>query len=76
MTIQEIVRSFYHGLAAKNDEWKRNLDSAIVFSDASGKLHAEGKDAFIQSFASFLKGVENVQVKLLITEGDYACAVL
>ncbi len=76
MQVKEVISSFYDGLAKKNDEWQKNLSENVVFSDASRKLHAEGRDAFIQSFTPFLRGIENVQMKQLIVESGNACAVV
>jgi ketosteroid isomerase-like protein len=76
MTVTEIIRSFYDGLAQKNDEWQKHLSEKVVFSDASKRLRAEGKDAFIQSFIPFLRAVESVQLKQLIVEDTNACAVV
>lgn len=76
MTISETIRNFYDGLARKTDAWQQELADDVVFSDASGKLRAEGMQAFIQSFTPFLKSVERVQVKQLIVEEPYACAVV
>ncbi len=76
MTAREIIYGFYDGLARKNDQWQKNLSKDIVFSDASGKLQAEGRDAFIQSFSAFLRAVEQVQMKQLIVEDNNACAVV
>jgi ketosteroid isomerase-like protein len=76
MTVTEIIQSFYDGLAQKNDAWQMHLASDVVFSDASMKLHAEGKEAFIQSFTPFLRAVEHVHMKQLIVEGSLACAVV
>jgi predicted SnoaL-like aldol condensation-catalyzing enzyme len=76
MTVKEIIQNFYNGLVQKNDEWQKHLASDVVFADASKKLHAEGKEAFIQSFTNFLRTVENVQLKQLIVEGNNACAVV
>lgn len=76
MLVKEIIQNFYDGLAQKNDEWQQNLFEDIVFSDASKKLHAEGRDAFIQSFSTFLRAVENVRVMQLIVEESNACAVV
>ncbi len=76
MTVKEIITSFYSSLAQKNEQWQTYLASNVVFSDASKKLHAEGKQAFIQSFTNFLRAVENVQMKQLIAEGPDACAVV
>ncbi len=76
MAVKAIVQGFYDGLAQKNDAWQKNLSGNVAFSDASGKLHAEGKEAFIQSFTSFLRAVEKVSVKQLIVERPNACAVV
>jgi ketosteroid isomerase-like protein len=76
MTVKEIIQSFYDRLAQKNDAWQKHLASDVVFSDASMKLHAEGKEAFIQSFTPFLRAVEHVHMKQLIVEGSNACAVV
>ena len=76
MTVKEILQNFYESLAKKNNDWQKNLSEDVVFSDASKWLHAEGKDAFIQSFTGFLRSVETVQVQQLIIEGTHACAVV
>ncbi len=76
MSTGEIVERFYDGLAHKSDKWKDNLSEKIEFSDASHRLRAEGKEAFIQSFNSFLRGVERVQLKQLIIENGNAAAVV
>lgn len=76
MTTQEVIQNFYQGLSKKNEDWQKNLSENILFSDASKKLHAEGKEAFIQSFTTFLKAVANVVLKQLIVDGENACAVV
>jgi ketosteroid isomerase-like protein len=76
MTVKDVIQSFYINLAQKNDEWQKHLSENVVFSDASKKLHAEGKDAFIQSFTPFLRAVEKVRLKQLIIEDTDACAVV
>jgi ketosteroid isomerase-like protein len=76
MPIKEIIQNFYEGLARKNSDWQINLSENVVFSDASKKLYAKGKDAFIQSFSSFLRATEKVQVKQLIAEEGDVCAVV
>ncbi len=76
MIVKEILQNFYESLAKKNNGWQNNLSEDVVFSDASNRLHAEGKDAFIQSFTGFLRSVERVQVKQFIIEGTNACAVV
>ncbi len=76
MTVKEILQSFYESLAKKNNDWQKNLSEDVMFSDASKRLHAQGKDAFIQSFTGFLRSVETVQVKQFIIESANACAVV
>lgn len=76
MTVKEILQNFYESLAKKNTDWQKHLSDHVVFSDASKKLHAEGKEAFIQSFTPFLRAVENVQAIQFIIEGANACAVV
>jgi ketosteroid isomerase-like protein len=76
MTVREIVQHFYDGLAHKSDAWQDNLSEGVEFADASRRLHAEGRDAFIQSFTGFLRALEKVRVKQLIVEGPDACAVV
>jgi ketosteroid isomerase-like protein len=76
MATADVIRQFYESLASKTDAWQRDLADDVIFDDASQKLHAEGRDAFIQSFTSFLRAVERVQVRQLIVEGDDAAAVV
>jgi ketosteroid isomerase-like protein len=76
MNTKEVIQNFYNGLANKDTNWQRDLADNVVFSDASGKLHAEGKEMFIKAFTPFLMGVEKVAVKQLIVEDSNACAVV
>ncbi len=76
MNVKEVISDFYTSLAQKTDAWQKNLAEDAVFSDASKKLHAEGRNAFIQSFIPFLRSVEKVQMKQLIVEDTNACAVV
>src|SRR5215813_6974224 len=76
MTTADIIRAFYESLAQKTDAWQRDLGADVVFADASKKLQAEGRDAFIQSFTSFLRAVERVEVRQLIVDGNDAAAVV
>ncbi len=76
MTVKDVVSAFYDSLEKKNLNWQTNLSDEVIFSDASKKLYAAGKDAFIQSFTGFLRSVEKVQLKQLIVEGDNAAAVV
>jgi ketosteroid isomerase-like protein len=76
MAAADIIRNFYDGLAAHSDAWQRDIADDVVFSDASKRLHAEGRDAFIQSFTGFLRAVERVQLRQLIVDGNDAAAVV
>ncbi len=76
MNVKEIIRDFYTSLAQKTDEWQKNLADDVVFSDASKKLHAEGRNAFIQAFIPCLRSIEKVQMTQLIVEDTNACAVV
>jgi ketosteroid isomerase-like protein len=76
MATADIIRQFYDSLAQKTDAWQQDLAADVVFADASNRLHAEGRAAFIQSFTGFLRAVERVQVQQLIVDGDDAAAVV
>jgi ketosteroid isomerase-like protein len=76
MATAAVIRQFYESLASKTDAWQQNLADNVVFADASQKLHAEGRDAFIQSFTGFLRAVEHVQSRQLIVDGTDAAAVV
>lgn len=76
MNAKETIENFYSSLNRKDDGWQRDLAPNVKFSDASGKLNAEGKEAFIRSFTSFLRGVERVQLKQLILQGSDGAAVV
>jgi ketosteroid isomerase-like protein len=76
METRDVVRRFYDGLARRDDSWQQNLAQDVVFADASGRLQARGRDAFVQSFTPFLGGVNRVELKQLIVEGSAAAAVV
>jgi ketosteroid isomerase-like protein len=76
MTVREVIQNFYESLERKTDAWQDNLSGDVVFADASRRLRAEGRHAFIQAFIPFLRAVENVQLKQLIVEDTDACAVV
>ena len=76
METKDVVRRFYGGLARKDSSWQDNLAESVAFSDASGKLSAQGREAFIQSFSGFLRAVDTVELKQLIVEGPDAAAVV
>ena len=52
------------------------LSEDAIFSDAAQILLAEGKEAVVQSFTPFLKGVAGIKIKQLIVEGESACAIV
>ena len=76
MDTKAVVTAFYEGLARKDGSWQEHLGEDVDFSDASGKLKARGREAFIESFSSFLRAVERVEVRRLIVAGDEAAAVV
>ena len=76
MDTKDVVQRFYDGLARNDNSWRDNLTESVAFSDASGKLNAEGREAFIQSFSGFLRAVEKVELKQLIVGGPNAAAVV
>jgi len=76
MDTREVVQHFYDGLARKDGSWQDNLTEGVAFSDASGKLSAQGREAFIQSFSGFLRAVDKVELQQLIVEGPNAAAVV
>lgn len=76
MTAKEIIQNFYTSLNQKNDAWQKDLASDVIFSDASKKLQAEGKEAFVQAFINFLHAVEKVEPRQLIIEDGNVCAVV
>jgi ketosteroid isomerase-like protein len=76
MEAAEVIWRFYESLAQKTAVWQQDLAEDVVFADASKKLYAEGRAAFIQSFTSFLRSVERVQLRQLIVDGANAAAVV
>ena len=76
MDTKDVVQHFYDGLARKDSSWQDNLAESVAFSDASGRLSAQGREAFIGSFSGFLRAVDRVQVQQLIVEGPNAAAVV
>lgn len=76
MSPENLIQSYYDSLAHKDDKWQQLYSEDAVFSDASGALNAKGKEAVIQSFTPFLKGVEGVRVKQMIAEDEDVCAII
>jgi ketosteroid isomerase-like protein len=75
MSTRNVISSYYDSLNRQDNTWQDLWSEDAVFSDASKTLAAKGKTQVIQSFTPFLKGVERVQVKQMIVEGDRACAL-
>ena len=61
MSMQNVIKNFYESIRNKDDQWKKLWADDAVFSDASRTLLAEGKDAIIQSFTPFIKGVAELK---------------
>ncbi len=76
MTTQDVIQSFYRSISNKDDQWKEFWSDDAVFSDASQTLFAKGKDAVIQSFTPFIKGVVGLKVSEIIVEGEKACFII
>jgi len=75
-TASQVIENFYDGMESKTNAWQQFLGDDVVFSDASHRLHAEGRQAFIQSFTPFIGSVVHVKLKQLIVEDPDACAVV
>jgi len=76
MTTQDVIQSFYRSISNKDDKWKELWSDDAVFSDASQTLLAKGKEAVIQSFTPFMKGVVGLKVSEIIVEGEKACFII
>jgi ketosteroid isomerase-like protein len=76
MTSKEIVWQYYDNLIQKNDKWAPLFADDITFSDSAMNINEAGKDAVTKSFEQFLKGVENLLVKLLIAENETVIAIV
>jgi len=75
MSTADLVQSYYESLGRKDDRWQAMYTEDAAFGDPSGALAAEGKAAVIQSFVPFLKSVEEVKVRQIITQDGRACAI-
>jgi hypothetical protein len=76
MSTLEVVKSYYESQSNKDDKWKDLWSEDAVFSDASQTLLAKGKEAVIQSFTPFLKGVVELKVSQIIVEDNKACFII
>ncbi|HSW96337.1 MAG TPA: nuclear transport factor 2 family protein [Candidatus Saccharimonadales bacterium] len=76
MTTKDLIQSYYDSLSQKDTKWKELWKEDAYFSDASQMLTAKGKEAVIQSFIPFLKGVQEVKIKQTIIEENNACVIV
>jgi len=76
MSTLEVIKSYYNSQSNKDDTWKDLWSDDAVFSDASQTLLAKGKEAVIQSFTPFLKGVATLKISQMIVEGEKACFII
>src|SRR5689334_3815698 len=76
MSTLEIIKSYYTSQSNKDDKWKDLWSEDAVFSDASQTLLAKGKEAVIQSFTPFLKGVAALKISQTIVEREKACFII
>ncbi len=76
MSTKNLILSYYDSLNKKDDKWKELYAHDAYFADASHVLIANGKEEVVQSFITFLTGMESVQVKDMIAEDKNACAIV
>ena len=76
MDTRDVVQSFYDGLGRRDGSWQQNLAPDVVFSDASGRLQASGREAFVKAFTPFLSSVRRVELRQLVVDGSAAAAVV
>ena len=76
MSTKDLVQKYYESQNKKDDQWKDLWAENAVFSDSSQTLLAKGKEAVIQSFTPFLKGVEALKISQIIVEDERACSII
>jgi ketosteroid isomerase-like protein len=76
MSTQDVVKSYYESQNSKDDKWKYLWADDAVFSDASQTLFAKGREAVIQSFTPFLKGVDALKISQMIAEDGKVCSII
>jgi len=76
MSTKDLVQKYYESQGKKDDKWRALWADDAVFSDASQTLLAKGKEAVIQSFTPFLKGVEALKISQMIVEDGQACSII
>ena len=73
---EDVISSFYESVNNKDDKWQALWSEDAMFSDAAGILDAHGRQAVIQSFTPFIKGVARLKVSQKIVEGQKACFII
>lgn len=73
--MKDLIQGYYDSLNHNDGKWQNLYADNASFSDASQTLVATGKEEIIQSFTTFLRGIESVSVKQLIVEETSACAI-
>ncbi len=76
VSTQEVIKRYYESQSKKDDQWKELWADDAVFSDASQTLLAKGKEAVIQSFTPFLKGVAKLKISQMIVEDGKVCSII
>lgn len=76
MTTTELIQEYYESLNKKDDKWQTFWSDDAMFADSSQTLVAKGRLEIIQSFTTFLRGVESVKIKQLIVSDNDVCAIL
>jgi ketosteroid isomerase-like protein len=76
MTTEELIQSYYKSLNQKDDNWQELYSDDAFFADASQTLVAKGKEAVIQAFVPFLKGVAGLKISQMIVEDEKACFII
>lgn len=76
MSTQEVIKRYYESQSKRDDQWKELWAGDAVFSDASQTLLATGKEAVIESFTPFLKGVAKLKINQMIVEDGKACSII
>ena len=76
MSTLDVIKSYYRSQSNQDDQWKELWSDDAVFSDASQTLLANGKEAVIQAFTPFLKGVAALKISQMLVEGEKACFII
>ncbi len=74
VSTKEVVRRYYDGIARK-DGWQSVISDTIRFS-GTGVKSTQGKQAYVEATARFLRGVQRSEATKTIIEGNEAWAVV